>query len=180
MNFGEKDTLRGEAVFQFLVLHLVKYFGATWSEMQIMECGKVCFLEWYFLTFAELKHFSHKAKAGGFKEKEKSSIYGQFSPAVMVDWLSMYATETHEERGAYFGKSRLSNWTPPENPVDPERIKQLVSELESELAIQAADEEIAAQKRRQAASEANRIRLENLARHESNNPKIQQHETTSN
>jgi len=128
LNVGEKSTQKGVAVFQKLVLDIVKFFGGDWSEDQIQDCGEVCFNEWHYLTFAELKHFIHKVKSGGFKEVGKPVIYGQFVPATLIDWFCIYASDNLRERENYFSNSK-PEWKEPENPVSDEIVNQVIGEV---------------------------------------------------
>ncbi len=139
---GEAGKEKGIAVFSAMILSLAKFYGGNWEPAQIRESALVCYDEWYYFTFAELSHFSKRAKTGFF-----GKMYGLFSPAILIDWLSTYAAETDSKRGSYFGNAK-PQIEEPENPVDPEKIKKLVSELEHELFIQKVDEEIESQRKR--------------------------------
>lgn len=132
LNYGEKNTNKGEAVFAALIFKVMQFFGGTWNEAQIADCAKVCFDEWYYLTFAELAHFAQKAKSGGFKEEGKQLLYGQFSPANLIDWFVTYTSENMRERGEYFGKQKTA-WVEPENPVPYEKFGETVEELARQL-----------------------------------------------
>lgn len=128
LNVGEKSTVKGVAVFQKLVLDIVNFFGGDWSKEQIKDCGEVCFNEWYYLTFAELKHFIHNVKSGGFKEHGKPVMYGSFVPATLIDWFCSYAAQNIKERENYFSNSRPP-FVEPENPVSDETVNQVVNEV---------------------------------------------------
>ena len=126
MNYGEKNTDNGKKVFEALIFNIVKYYGAAWDISQVRDCAKNCFQEWHYLSFAELSHFAKKVKTGAF-----GKIFGQFTPAVFIEWLRAYADETDILRGEYFGKHKtVTNWTEPINPVSDERIKELADGLE--------------------------------------------------
>lgn len=152
---GKKD--KGVAVFAAMVLRLVQFFGGTWTKEQIMECAQVCYDEWYYFTFAELGHFAQRAKAGKFKIGDRALIYGPFSPSTLIDWLTTYAAETDEKRGAYYGAMKSTTWAEPENPVSDERVKALFDEftreiqerqrIEAELAMTEQDKENMRQQR---------------------------------
>jgi hypothetical protein len=163
LNAGQKDTLNGEAVFAGLVRSLVKFFGNPWTADMIMDCAKVCFNEWHYLTFAELSHFAQKAKSGGFKEEGKSMMYGQFSPAVLIDWMCTYSAQNLQERGNFFQNKKVSTWQEPENPVPIEKIKEAFAHLEDELTeekrLEAIEREKQFQKNKEALKKYNEMLL---------------------
>src|SRR6478736_5595742 len=129
LNIGQKSTDNGIAVFAALIFKIQQFFGAKWEADMIADCAKVCYDEWYYLTFAELAHFAQKAKSGGFKEGNRSLVYGQFLPATLIDWFCRYASDNLNERGQYF-KGVKPQWQEPENPVSAESIKEAVKEFE--------------------------------------------------
>lgn len=131
LNYGEKNTLKGEAVFSSLVLKIVKFFGGNWTDPQIIDCGKVLYNEGYYLTFAELAHFAQKAKAGGFKVEGQALVYGQFTTITMIDWFSTYIGENLKQRGEH--SEKRPTWVEPENPVSPERMSELIAEFEVQI-----------------------------------------------
>ena len=155
LNAGEKNTLQGQAVFGALINALVKFFGAVWTPNQIAECAKVCFDEWYYLSFAELAHFSQRAKSGYFKEPGKPLFYGQFSPANIIDWFCTYTAENLDERATYFrNPNNDSKWLPPAEPVSEERIKEfqrVLAALEQQVTACNKEEEEVRRQRRMAA-----------------------------
>jgi len=126
LNAGEQNTLKGEAVFGALIHGLVKFFGAVWTPAQIAECAKVCFDEWYYLSFAEVAHFAQRARAGYFKEPGKPLFFGQFSPANIIEWLCTYTAENLQQREAYYCNPHNGNtWIPPAEPVSDACVQQL-------------------------------------------------------
>lgn len=145
LNFGQKTTDNGVAVFAALIFKIQQFFGAKWETEQIADCAKVCFDEWHYLTFAELAHFAQKAKSGGFKEDGKALMYGQFVPATLIDWFCTYSADNLAERGRFFG-AKKTEFTEPENPVDPEVIESAIIELKLGMA---ADEMDVAESRRE-------------------------------
>ena len=161
------SKVNGIAVFAALINRIQQFFDAKWGKETIMDCAKVCFDEWYYLTFAELAHFAQKAKSGGFKEDGKSLVYGTFSPATLIDWFCRYAAENLEYREAYFGGKNHNVWVEPENPVSPERFKaamdEFVAEVEGVLAEQKRLEAEESAKENEKRKEAIRRYQETLA-----------------
>jgi len=152
LNIGEKNTLKGEAVFGALINTLVKFFAAIWTPAQIADCAKVCFDEWYYLSFAELAHFSQRARSGYFKEPGKPLFYGPFSPANVIDWFCTYTAENLQQREAYFANAgNDSKWAPPSEPVSAEQIiafKHAVAALEQQVTADKKEEEQARTQKR--------------------------------
>jgi len=141
MNYGEKTTENGVRIFQALVLNIVKFLGAEWTDDQILECGKICFDEANYLTFAELSHFAQKAKAGGFEK-----VYGKFTTATFMEWFTLYTEQNFIERTGYFsGADKKIEWTEPANPVPTEKVKSFLKEftdnLQTQIQIEQAEEQ---------------------------------------
>lgn len=141
LNYGEKSTDKGVAVFQKLVLKIVQFYGGNWTEQQILDCGKVCFDEWNYLTFAELAHFSQKAKSGAYKQDDKPLMYGSFTPAVLIDWFCTYAADNLKERAAYFANKRPA-FVEPQNPVPQEQVQLALSNFAARMFDENKDERI--------------------------------------
>lgn len=164
LNYGEKNTLKGESVFQSLILKLVQYFEADWSEEKVMECGKICFEEWHMLTFADLLQFSKLVKCGGLKRDGQALIYGKLTPATIIDWFCAYSEMKLAEKQAYH-ENYKPEWKSPENPVPDEKISELfqtfTSTLQSEIDAKA---ELEAQEREKKLKAYNEL-LQNQARH---------------
>lgn len=131
LNIGEKSTENGVMVFQALVNNIVKFLGAEWTTEQVLECGKICFDEAHYLTFAELAQFAQKAKSGGFEK-----VYGKFTPATFMEWFVVYCSDNLEQRQNYF-MNQKPIFLPPENPVSEELVlstfKDIADTLTSEL-----------------------------------------------
>lgn len=138
LNVGTKSTENGVRVFQLLVLNIVKFLGAEWSEEQIKDCGKICFDEANYLTFAELSHFAKKAKSGGFEK-----VYGKFTPATFMDWFTIYTTQNLEERAMYHSNNKKGVWIEPENPVQEERIMGFLKDFTESMQKQIQTEQAA-------------------------------------
>jgi len=114
------------------VKNIVTFLGAEWSDKQVLECGKICFDEAHYLSFAELAHFAQKAKSGGFEK-----VYGKFTPATFMEWFVTYCAENLAQRQNYFMNSK-PEFVEPENPVSEELVlsafKDFRDNLTSEMA----------------------------------------------
>lgn len=127
MNVGEKTPENGIRIFQAWVLNIVKFLGAEWTTEQVLECGKICFDEAHYLTFAELSHFAQKAKSGGFEK-----VYGKFTPATFMEWFVTYCSENLEQRKNYFMNEKPL-YLPPENPVSEELVLSAFRDIKDKL-----------------------------------------------
>lgn len=127
MNVGEKTPENGIRIFQAWVLNIVKFLGAEWTTEQVLECGKICFDEAHYLTFAELSHFAQKAKSGGFEK-----VYGKFTPATFMEWFVTYCSENLEQRKNFFMNEKPA-YLPPENPVSEELVLSAFRDIKDKL-----------------------------------------------
>ncbi len=127
MNVGEKTPENGIRIFQAWVLNIVKFLGAEWTTEQVLECGKICFDEAHYLTFAELSHFAQKAKSGGFEK-----VYGKFTPATFMEWFVTYCSENLEQRKNFFMNEKPL-YLPPENPVSEELVLSAFKDIKDKL-----------------------------------------------
>lgn len=131
LNQGTGTIENGVRVFTLMVLNIVKFFGAEWSEMQVKECGQLCFEAGHYLSFAELSHFAKKAKSGQFEK-----VYGKFSPITFMAWFNAYLGENLVEREMYYANQKTA-FIEPENMVEPEKVftalKNFSEQLESDI-----------------------------------------------
>jgi hypothetical protein len=122
------SEMKGVAVFQFAILNLVDYMGASWNAAQINEAGELAYTEAYWLSLAELKLFINRIKTSFYKSHKN------FTPVVFMEFLQEFTAEMYHERGAYFAaQQKKSDWVEPENPVTPEMWSELISNLEANL-----------------------------------------------
>ena len=129
VNKGTGSTLIGQAIFAAAIVNLVDFFGDPWTDAQIASATEVFYSECHWFCFGELKHFTRKAKASYF-----GKIFGKFTPAVLMDWMTTYSTVAWNERGNYFeAKAKKTKWVEPTNIVSPERIKELLEPVKQEL-----------------------------------------------
>lgn len=130
---GSKNT--GIAIFAAAMYSVINFFGDEgWSDAQIIETAEIFYDECYWFCLPELKHFTRKCKALKF-----GKVYGKFTPAVFMEWVSTYSTEAFEKRESHFRNKlkTVSNWTPPkdEDLVATEVIKSKLQEFEAEIAL---------------------------------------------
>lgn len=91
INRGEKDTEKGIALYEFMVLGILEFFGAEWSNVQIRESAELLFSEYYWLHIAELKHLITRIKT-------QTKVYGKFNPAQLMEAFNQYADESLRAR----------------------------------------------------------------------------------
>lgn len=95
INRGENTTEPAIALYEFVVLGLLEFYGCEWSKEQIRECAELLFNEYYWLHIAELKHLITRIKT-------QTKIFGKFSPAQLMEAFSQYADESLRARQEEF------------------------------------------------------------------------------
>lgn len=95
INRGENTTEPAIAVYEFVVLGLLEFYGCEWSKEQIRECAELLFNEYYWLHIAELKHLITRIKT-------QTKVFGKFSPAQLMEAFSQYADESLRARQEAF------------------------------------------------------------------------------
>lgn len=72
---------------------ILEFYGVEWSDEQVRECAELLYDDYYWLTLAELKHFTLMAKTSKF-----GKVYGKMNPVTFIDWLGQYADNSIEIR----------------------------------------------------------------------------------
>lgn len=88
----EDGSINRDEVHRFLKLTfgtLVFYFnGSTWADQQVESLVKVFYSQYYYWQLADVKNFLIKCQTLKF-----GKIYGQFSPAVLMEWAEKYDSD---------------------------------------------------------------------------------------
>lgn len=93
LNAGKTSPDAGIALFEAVLLDLSDFFGRAWEPERCYSVAQIMFGEYYYWTFAELKHFTTKMKAAQF-----GKIYGEFTPFYVTEAALNYNVALLEAR----------------------------------------------------------------------------------
>lgn len=94
-NFGLLgDKSISERVIKVLLLNLLDFFGAEWNETQLNDCAEIIVTDYYWLSMAEFKTMTIRAKKGAFGKD-----YNKLSPHRLLQWMEEFANECLMTRG---------------------------------------------------------------------------------
>jgi len=64
------------------------FFGEDWSQSLIYDTAEAIYSDYFYLTLADWKLIAQRIKSSHY-----GKVYGKFTPAVLMDWISLYAGE---------------------------------------------------------------------------------------
>lgn len=70
------------------ISNVLNFFGEDWSAELIYDTAESIYADYYYLTFADWKLIKQRLKSSYY-----GKVYGKFTPAVLMDWISQYAGE---------------------------------------------------------------------------------------
>lgn len=91
---GSKEN--GYEIYQLIILMILDFYGVNWKDAQIRECSELLYDDWYFLTLAELKHFTLRAKTGHYAGRNFNPSF--LNPVTLIDWMGQYGVESLKHR----------------------------------------------------------------------------------
>lgn len=120
----------GAVVLCHQISSLLKFIGLTWSDEQIGETAHIAYLEYYWLTLAEIKQFFTRVKMGIYNSNKN------INPAILLEFMNDYCSTMKAERYEYFSaEAQKTKWKAPENPVTHEvfheKMEQVLNALKA-------------------------------------------------
>lgn len=109
LNAGTGTNAASILTIKALLLNLLDFFTVPWNATQLSECAEIISGDFYWLTQAEFKLFTMRAKRGMY-----GTDYNKLSPIRLLQWLESFAEECRYER------ANVSLAKPEPKPLDEE------------------------------------------------------------
>ena len=106
-------NMNGVFFFMDELILLLEFFGASWSDPQIIRASQLAYDEYYWLTLAEMKQFFTRVEKGDYESNKN------LTPPVFMGFLTKYAEEMKAERYAYYSVEAAKPKALPIAKVDP-------------------------------------------------------------
>lgn len=77
--------------YEFLsnyISNVLIFFGEEWKADTIYDLAESIYADFYYLTLADWKLLAQRIKSSYY-----GKVYGKFTPAVLMGWISQYAGE---------------------------------------------------------------------------------------
>lgn len=89
---GTPDYSQNFAFIALVTTQIAEYFGAEWSDFTTKELSKSLYFDYYPMGVEGWVSFCKRLKRGDF-----GKIYGKFTPAMLVDFVSVHYSEWEAE-----------------------------------------------------------------------------------
>ena len=115
------SRFESELLISLTVQEIVFFFGATWSDKQLINAAKMLYENYYKFSAADWILFAKMCMSARF-----GKVYGVFSPSVLMDWAADFEKDWTQEaiRSSMSSHEEIRNKTL-DNRVTAEAMKML-------------------------------------------------------